>query len=43
MKSTHSVSNNTNGKLSTFQIYTRDLSNSEITQNYNALKGRFGL
>ena len=43
MKSTHSAGNNTNGKLSIFQIYTRALSNNEITQNYNALKGRFGL
>ena len=43
MKSTHSTSNNTNGKLSTFQIYNRALSADEISQNYNALKGRYGL
>jgi hypothetical protein len=31
------------GKISTISIYNRTLSSSEITQNYNALKGRFGL
>ena len=30
-----------NGKLSNFQIYNKALSASEVTQNYNALKGRF--
>lgn len=29
--------------LSTVKIYNRNLSSTEITQNYNALKGRFGL
>jgi len=29
--------------LSVFQVYNRALSSSEILQNYNALKGRFGL
>jgi len=32
-----------NGKISNVQIYNRALSSSEITQNYNALKSRFGL
>jgi hypothetical protein len=31
------------GKMSSFILYNRTLSQSEITQNYNALKGRFGL
>jgi len=31
------------GKMSNIQIYNRALSASEILQNYNALKGRFGL
>jgi len=31
------------GNISTIQIYNRALSASEITQNYNALKTRFGL
>lgn len=31
------------GKIGLVQIYNRALSPSEITQNYNALKGRFGL
>jgi hypothetical protein len=32
-----------NGKLSQVQIYSRALSAAEVSQNYNATKGRFGL
>lgn len=32
-----------NGKISTVIIHNRALSDSEILQNYNALKGRYGL
>jgi len=32
-----------NGKISTTRLYNRALTQSEITQNYNALKSRFGL
>tara|TARA_B110000211_G_C13948241_1_gene494908 strand:+ start:120 stop:779 length:660 start_codon:yes stop_codon:yes gene_type:complete len=32
-----------NGNLSPYKIYNRALSPEEINQNYNALKGRFGL
>lgn len=32
-----------NGNIATIQLYNRALSASEIQQNYNALKGRFGL
>ena len=32
-----------NGKIATCQVYNRALTQSEITQNYNAQKGRFGL
>ena len=32
-----------NGNISNVQIYNRALSASEVLQNYNALKGRFGL
>jgi len=32
-----------NGKISNTQIYNRALSSTEVQQNYNALKGRFGL
>jgi hypothetical protein len=32
-----------NGKISTIKIYNRALSATEIAQNYNALKGRYGL
>jgi len=31
------------GKIATSQIYNRGLSASEVLQNYNATKGRFGL
>jgi hypothetical protein len=31
------------GSMSVFQIWNRALSGTEITSNYNALKGRFGL
>ena len=31
------------GDISTVQVYNRALSAAEITQNYNALKGRYGL
>ena len=30
-----------NARLSVFHVYNRELSNSEVLQNYNALKGRF--
>jgi len=32
-----------NGKIANLQIYSRQLSVSEITKNYNAMKGKFGL
>jgi hypothetical protein len=32
-----------NGTIPTFRLYNRILSQQEITQNYNALKSRFGL
>jgi hypothetical protein len=32
-----------NGNIQSFQIYNRALTSSEILQNYNAQKGRFGL
>jgi len=35
--------NYSNIKLSTFNYYNRGLSDSEITQNFNATKSRFGL
>jgi hypothetical protein len=33
----------TNYKVGSFSLYNRELSTAEITQNYNALKGRYGL
>jgi uncharacterized protein YggE len=35
--------NYTNMKLASVQIYNRDLTSTEILQNYNTLKRRFGL
>ena len=35
--------NYTTGNLSTLKIYNRALSASEVTQNFNALRGRFGI
>ena len=32
-----------NGNISNVQVYNRALSSDEVLQNYNALKGRFGL
>lgn len=32
-----------NGNISGFQIYNRALSSTEISQNFNALRGRFGI
>jgi hypothetical protein len=32
-----------NGKVSNVKVYNRALSSDEVLQNYNALKGRFGL
>ena len=32
-----------NGKMACYKVYNRALSTSEVSQNYNALKSRFGL
>jgi hypothetical protein len=32
-----------NGKMSIMRLYNRALSSTEVQQNYNAQKGRFGL
>ena len=32
-----------NGKLANFIIYNRELTASEVSQNFNALRGRFGI
>jgi len=31
------------GKVSSVEIYNRALSSSEVEQNFNALKGRYGI
>ena len=33
----------TNGQVSNARIYNKSLTQEEITKNYNAIKGRFGL
>ena len=43
MRSQHTTGQFTNGKLSYFSVYNRGLTDSEIAQNFNALRGRFGL
>ena len=37
------TSRNLNGDIASVKIYNRVLSSTEVLQNYNALKGRFGL
>lgn len=43
MRSQHTTSQFTNGKLSVFSIYNRGLSDTEIKQNFNAIRGRYGI
>lgn len=43
MRSQHAANQNNNGKIATFNMYNRSLSDFEIKQNFFALKGRFGL
>ena len=37
------VNNRLNGRISNVKIYNRALSNTEISQNFNALRGRYGI
>ena len=37
------INNRLNGRISNAKIYNRALSATEVAQNYNALKGRYGL
>ena len=32
-----------NGNIAQFSVYSKALSETEVVQNYNALKGRFGI
>jgi hypothetical protein len=43
MRSQHATGQFTNGRISVFSIYNRALSATEISQNYNALKSRYGI
>jgi len=31
------------GRVSTLKLYNKELSSSEVLQNYNTIKGRYGL
>jgi hypothetical protein len=42
-RSVHAENQHLDGKISVFQMYTKALKQTEISQNYNALKGRYGL
>lgn len=43
MRSQHSASQYTDGNISTFSIYNKALTVTEVTQNFNALRSRFGI
>lgn len=43
MRSQHTTGQFTNGRLANFSIYNRALTTLEIQQNFNALRGRFGI
>lgn len=43
LRSQHTTNQFTNGKLSVFSLYDKALSDSQILENYYAVKGRFGL
>ena len=42
-RSTGGSSSHFDGKIASVQVYNRALSNSEIQQNFNALRGRYGI
>ena len=43
MRSQHATGQFTSGDFSAFSVYTTALSNAQIRQNFNALRGRYGL
>lgn len=43
MKSQHTTGQFTNGKISYFSVYNRGLTDSEIRQNFEAIRGRYGV
>jgi hypothetical protein len=43
MRSQHTTGQSTLGDVSAFHVYNRSLNVSEIQQNFNALRGRFGI
>jgi hypothetical protein len=43
MRSQHATGQFTNGRISVFSIYNRALTAAEVSQNFNALRGRFNI
>ena len=43
LSSRHNSSELVNSSIAAFKIYNRSLTSTEVAQNYNALRGRFGL
>lgn len=43
MRSQHTTGQSNDGKVAAFSLYSRALSENEIKQNFNALRGRFGI
>jgi len=43
MRSQHTGNQFTNGQISQYSMYNRALTTSEVRQNYNALRGRYGI
>jgi hypothetical protein len=43
MRSQHAVNQFLNGKIATFSIYNKALTASEVQQNFNATRSRFGI
>ena len=43
LNATSTIASNLRGNLATLEIYNRMLSDAEVTQNFNALRGRYGV
>nr|QMP83416.1 MAG: hypothetical protein [Caudoviricetes sp.] len=43
MRSQHAANQFTNGKISVFSVYSKALSATEIQQNFNATRSRYGI
>ena len=43
LNSTSTIASNLRGNLATLEIYNRLLTDAEVTQNFNAMRGRYGI